>query len=46
MKLIDMHCDTIGKILDIDKQGTLLDNLCSVNLTDMKKADSFAQFFA
>lgn len=46
MKLIDMHCDTIGKILDLDKEGNLSQNLCSVNLQDMKKADSLAQFFA
>lgn len=46
MKLIDMHCDTIGKILDIDKQGDFYNNHCSVNITEMKKAHSLAQFFA
>lgn len=46
MKLIDMHCDTIGKILDIDKQGNFAENLCSVNIEQMKKANSLAQFFA
>jgi len=46
MKLIDMHCDTVGKIMDIDKQGDFLNNLCSVSLSEMKKADSLAQFFA
>lgn len=46
MKLIDMHCDTIGKIMDLDKQGDFKNNLCSVNITEMKKADSMAQFFA
>lgn len=46
MKLIDMHCDTIGKIMDIDKQGDFRQNLCCVNISDMKKAQSLAQFFA
>jgi len=46
MKLIDMHCDTIGKIMDLDKKGNLKENLCSVYLEDMKKANSMAQFFA
>lgn len=46
MKLIDMHCDTIGKIMDLDKQGDLVTNLCSVNIPEMKKVKSLAQFFA
>lgn len=46
MKLIDMHCDTVGKIMDLDKTGNLSENLCSVSLTELKKADSLAQFFA
>lgn len=46
MKLIDMHCDTIGKIIDLDKCGNLKDNLCSIDIQDLKKADSLAQFFA
>lgn len=46
MKLIDMHCDTIGKIMDLDKTGDLVENLCSVNLNELKKANSIAQFFA
>lgn len=46
MKLIDMHCDTVGKILDLDKQGDFQENLCSVSIQEMKKADSLAQFFA
>lgn len=46
MKLIDMHCDTIGKIMDLDKCGNLSENLCSVNLSELKKAESMAQFFA
>ena len=46
MKLIDMHCDTIGKIMDIDKHGDFANNLCSINIEEMKKANSLAQFFA
>ena len=46
MKLIDMHCDTIGKIMDQDKTGNLMENLCSVNISDMRKAQSLVQFFA
>lgn len=46
MKLIDMHCDTIGKILDLDRCGNLSENLCSVNLSELRKANSLAQFFA
>lgn len=46
MRLIDMHCDTIGKIMDLDKQGDFMNNHCSVNIAEMKKADTLAQFFA
>ena len=46
MKLIDMHCDTVGKILDLGKQGDFASNLCSINIQEMKKANSLAQFFA
>lgn len=46
MKLIDMHCDTIGKIMDLDKKGNLRENFCSVTISEMKRAKSLAQFFA
>ena len=26
MKLIDMHCDTVGKIMVLDKQGDFKEN--------------------
>ena len=32
--------------MDLDKCGNLSENLCSVNLSELKKADSLAQFFA
>lgn len=46
MKLIDMHCDTIWKLMDEDKGADLLDNHCSVSIPFMKKAGTKAQFFA
>ena len=42
MKLIDMHCDTIGKIMDLDKKGNLGENFCSVTISEMKRAKSLA----
>lgn len=46
MKLIDMHCDTVWKLMDIDKEGNLHENQCSVNIPAMKRGKSMAQFFA
>ena len=46
MKLIDMHCDTIGKILDLDHWGNLRENQCCITIDKLKKADSLVQFFA
>lgn len=46
MKLIDMHCDTLWKMMDLDKEGNLMENQCSINIPGMKKAGTLAQFFA
>lgn len=46
MKLIDMHCDTLWKLMDLDKKGNLMENACSISIPSMKKARSKAQFFA
>lgn len=46
MKLIDMHCDTIWKLMDLDKEGDLMENQCSVSIPGMKKTGTLAQFFA
>lgn len=46
MKLIDMHCDTIWKMMDLDKKGSLMENSCSVSIPGMKRAGTMAQFFA
>lgn len=46
MKLIDMHCDTLWKLMDLDKSGDLMRNQCSVAIPYMKEAGTKAQFFA
>lgn len=46
MKLIDLHCDTIWKLMDLDKTGDLMENACSVSIPAMRKAGTMAQFFA
>ena len=37
MKLIDMHCDTLWKLMDLDKKGNLMENACSISIPSMKK---------
>ena len=32
MKLIDMHCDTIWKLMDLDKEGDMVENQCSISI--------------
>lgn len=46
MNLIDMHCDTLWKLMDMDKNGDLMENHCSVSIPYMKEAGTKAQFFA
>lgn len=46
MKLIDMHCDTLWKLMDLDKEGNLEENHCSVSIPYMKEAGTAVQFFA
>ena len=46
MGLIDMHCDTISKILHDTKECSLLKNELCVDVEKMKKADSAVQYFA
>ena len=46
MKLIDMNCDTLWKLLDLDKEGDLSKNHCSVSIPYMKAAGTTVQFFA
>ena len=46
MKLIDLHCDTICKLMDQDKKGSLMENDCSIRIPAMRQAGTKAQFFA
>ena len=46
MKLIDLHCDTIWKLMDLDRKGDLMENGCSINIPAMRQAGTKAQFFA
>ncbi len=46
MRLIDMHCDTIWKLMDLDQSGDLVENDCSISIPGMKTAGTIAQFFA
>ncbi len=46
MNLIDMHCDTLWKLMDMDKKGNLMENHCSVSIPYMEEAGTKAQFFA
>ena len=46
MKLIDLHCDTIDKLMLNTKEYNLKRNEFSVDIEKLKKADSLAQTFA
>ena len=46
MNLIDLHCDTLWKLMDLDRTGDLYKSGCAVTIPDMKKAGTVAQFFA
>ena len=46
MKLIDMHCDTVWKLMDLGGKGDLMTGECDVSIPRMKKAGTLAQFFA
>jgi len=46
MKLIDMHCDTIWKLMDLGGEGDLMTGSCDVSIPGMRQADTLAQFFA
>lgn len=45
MKLIDLHCDTIDKLMDYPS-ANLLENNFSVDINKLKKTNSLAQVFA
>lgn len=46
MKLIDLHCDTIDKLMLNTREYNLKRNEFSVDIEKLKKADSLAQTFA
>lgn len=46
MKLIDLHCDTLGKLMDGEGSGDLYENPYSISIRHMKEAGTKAQFFA
>lgn len=46
MKLIDMHCDTLWRLMDRGGKDSLVNEYCEVSLSKLKEADSIAQFFA
>ena len=45
MKLIDLHCDTVDKLMDY-KDSNLYYNDFSVDIKKLKRANSLAQVFA
>lgn len=46
MRMIDMHCDTLWKLIDLDKKGNLMENSCSIDIPSMKRAGTVVQLFA
>lgn len=46
MHLIDMHCDTAGKILESKNGEGLYENSFDIDIKGMKQAGTMAQFFA
>ena len=45
MKLIDLHCDTIWKLMDLDRKGDLMENGCSINIPAMRQAVTTGRSF-
>ncbi len=46
MNLIDMHCDTIGRLMDAPTEESLAENSLCIDLDGMRRAGTLAQFFA
>lgn len=46
LSLIDLHCDTLWRLLDLGASGDLASGECAVTIAHMKQAGSLAQFFA
>lgn len=46
MNLIDLHCDTLWRLMDLEGEGDLLDNDGSVSIRKLESGGAMAQFFA
>ena len=46
MRSIDMHCDTILRLMDDKENLELYENHLSIDIKKLKKGNSLAQFFA
>jgi membrane dipeptidase len=46
MQIIDLHCDTISRLMEADRQTNLRRNNFSVDVNKMQAGHSMAQFFA
>lgn len=46
MRPIDMHCDTILKLMEGKENLGLYENDLSIDIKKLKKGNSLAQFFA
>ena len=46
MNLIDLHCDTLWKLMDLGGEGDLLENDGSVSIRKLEEEGALAQFFA
>lgn len=46
MNLIDLHCDTLWRLMDLEGEGDLLDNDGSVSIRKLESEGAMAQFFA
>ena len=46
MNLIDLHCDTLWRLMDLEGEGDLFDNDGSVSIRKLEREGAAAQFFA
>lgn len=46
MRVIDLHCDTVWRLLELDGEGDLYKNNCSVSIQNLRQSGAAAQFFA
>ena len=46
MSVIDLHCDTIWRLMDLGGKGDLLENDGAVSIRKMQAGEVAVQFFA